>query len=231
MWRSGFVMMLVTLGLCLGAAPARAQITGVLELPDDFASGIANIQGWAFTSTPGAELVQPFEVRIDGDFAMDVSCCSSRGDVPIVFPQAPIRTGFSAVYNWGLIATAAPTSAPQGIAPREILVEVLITDTMGGSKTLSKTVDLYHSAPGWPRSTKAHWKPVEGPVKAVDAECTLSNTGTFTPSAAEMMCTNLIFTSPGIAKSYLCPESYFSWDIGSQSFRRTSDCEGPTMEE
>ena len=230
MWRSRFVMMLVTLGLCSVAAPARAQITGLLELPDGFASGIANIQGWVFTSTPGAELVQPFEVRIDGDLAIEVSCCSSRGDVAASFPQAPLRTGFSAVYNWGLVATAEPASTSQATGPREILVEVLVTDTMGGSKTLSKMVELYHSSPGWPRSTRAHWKPVEGPVKAVDAECTLSNTATFTPNAAEMMCTNLIFTSPGIAKSYLCPESYFSWDSGSQSFRRTSDCGSLTMD-
>ena len=48
------------------AGPAQAEIVGALEAPFDYASQISNVQGWVYTTNPGAELIQPFDVRING---------------------------------------------------------------------------------------------------------------------------------------------------------------------
>jgi hypothetical protein len=36
------------------ATPAAAEIIGLLETPDGFASQVGNVQGWVYTTTPGA---------------------------------------------------------------------------------------------------------------------------------------------------------------------------------
>ena len=92
-------------GIFLSAMPADADIFGELEAPSGFASGISNVQGWAFTNTPGAELIQPFDVLIDGEVQFRVPCCGDRGDVQDNFPGAPLLSGFSGAYNWGLAWT------------------------------------------------------------------------------------------------------------------------------
>ncbi len=234
------LLLLACLAISLPSGTARADIIGALELPDGFASGISNVQGWVFTNTPGAELVSPFTVRINGVEQFKVPCCGDRGDVQASVPGAPLLTGFSGVYNWGLIATAAAdaTATPGAVEPpSELLVEVVVTDTMGGGEVLSKTVDLFHPT-AWPRSKLAQWREFgpELPVDLVqgavtlppDAECTLTNAGVYTSDAAELECTNLTFTAADDTTSE-CPEIYFGWDRGSQSFRLTSGCLGPAM--
>lgn len=84
------------------AGPAAAVIKAALEAPaSDFpASGVANIQGWAFSTTPGAKIHRLIQVQIDSEPPFPVPCCSSRGDVSDANPNAPGNTGFSGVYNF-----------------------------------------------------------------------------------------------------------------------------------
>jgi hypothetical protein len=226
----------------VGPLPAGAAIVGLLELPDGFVSGASNIQGWAYTTTPGAKLSSQFDVFINGELAMTIPCCSGRGDVKDAHPEAPVQTGFSGIYNWGLVATApVPVSVPEGMSlSPQALVEVVVTDDMGGSRTLSTTVDVFHPTP-WPFSKLAQWKgpeivPLGGPETAaavmpplLDADCTLLNAGYYTAGSAQILCTNLVFTAPDDSTS-TCAAVYFSWDRGSQSFKMTSECIAPVKE-
>lgn len=213
---------------------------GVLELPSGVASGISNVQGWAYTTTEGAELVQPFAVLIDGVEQFKVPCCGDRGDVQATNPGAPLLTGFSGVYNWGLAwvglnPVLASADRPQGILipppSTEILVQVVVTDTAGGSKVLSKTVDLAHPTP-WPRNLQVQWttgseaKSLEAPQGVADfSTCFLTNDGDYTIDAATLACTDVRFLGPG-ELGQTCPIVRFEWDRGSQSFRLVSDCVG-----
>lgn len=238
-------------GVSLSAAPASAEIMGNLEAPDGFASGISNVQGWAYTTTEGAELIQPFPVLINGVEQFKVPCCGDRGDVQDAFPGAPLLTGFSGVYNWGLAWTELNVEAelsadtPQGIVfdPTQITVQVQVEDTMGGSVLLTKIVDLYHPT-SWPRSPNARWKTSDDPdpiIEAsaptpagilvepeVEATCMLSSLGSrYDEDNASMRCSGMRFTSPGEFPSHqYCSFVYYDWDTASQSFKLTSDCIG-----
>lgn len=232
------VMVFAGLVSALLSSPARAEIVGDLELPDGFASGASNVQGWAYTTTPGARLTPPFAVLIDGVEQFKVACCGDRGDVQAAHPEAPLLTGFATVYNWGLAATAMlPLAHPSGlIGLTRILVQVVVTDDMGGVKVLGKSVDLYHPT-SWPRSKLMQWDSDPAPAGLsraasetaaaapadVRSECQLTNSGFYTPGGAEIFCTNVAFTAPDDATD-TCPALIFSWDRGSQSFKLTSDC-------
>jgi len=217
-WARG-TLLAAALGFMLPAATVHAEIKGTLELPDGFASGVANVQGWAYTTTPGAELIQPFAVLINGVEQFKVPCCGDRGDVKDAHPEAPLLTGFSAAYNWGLAVPAAPIKAlPQGgLGPPQLVVQVVVTDTMGGLKILSKTVDLYHPTV-WPFSKLATWKEAgmmmsadtgQGILIPLDATCDLSNSGFYTSGGAEIRCTNLVYKAPDDSTS-TCAVSFFS---------------------
>ena len=232
---AGGKLIAAALGFLLAATPAHAEIMAVLELPSGFASGVSNVQGWAYTTTPGAELIQPFAVLIDGVEQFKVPCCGDRGDVKDAHPDAPLLTGFSAVYNWGLAAPMAPVKAtagtPQGILAPQITVQVVITDTMGGLEILTQKVFLFHPTT-WPFSKLVTWKlpematsadAAQGILIPPDATCTLFNSAIFTDGAAELRCTNLVFTAPDDTTK-TCSSAYLSWDKGSQSFRLTSPC-------
>jgi len=233
-WAKG-ALVLASLGFSLQAVPARAAIIGSLEAPSDFASGISNVQGWVYTNTPGAELIQPFAVLINGVEEFKVPCCGDRGDVQDAHPDAPLLTGFSGVRNWGLDWTSinGPVSAdtPQGgPPPTQITVQVVVTDTMGGLKILTQVVDLFHPTP-WPRSVNTSWKdstdPDPGPVAAgfvpiIESSCTLSNGGLYAPDNAVLRCEDVKFTGPDSSIQYC--DVYYDWDIASQTLRLTSDC-------
>ncbi len=206
------------------AEPASAEIIGALETPSGFASQVGNVQGWAYTTTPGASLIQPFDVLIDGVKKMEVPCCSERGDVKGDDPDIPLRTGFSGVTNWAREAGGDP-----------ITVEVRVRDTMGGEILLTQTdVEVVALATGFPFSSVVEWGDVAGPVSegvqglstSITSRCTLSNTGEFTPGAAELACTNLVSTKGDGSETELCDGSVrFSWDKASQGFKQVSDCE------
>ena len=88
------------------------------------ASGISNVQGWAYTTSPGAEIDRHIEVFIDGVFAMLVPCCGDRRDVEAA--GGALLSGFSGVYNWGLLATGAHE------------IEVRIKSTIGEELTIRR---------------------------------------------------------------------------------------------
>ncbi|MDG1400030.1 MAG: hypothetical protein P8R45_04730 [Candidatus Binatia bacterium] len=85
-------------------ANLETPILGIDGVAAD-ATGISNVQGWAYTTTPGAEIERHVEVFIDGEFAMLVPCCGDRGDVEAA--GGPLLAGFSGVYNWGLLESGA----------------------------------------------------------------------------------------------------------------------------
>ncbi|MDG2307666.1 MAG: hypothetical protein P8R42_24030 [Candidatus Binatia bacterium] len=236
------VLALVGLGFSLQATPARAEIIGTLELPSVYASGISNVQGWVYTTTPGAELIQPFAVLIDSVEKFKVPCCGDRGDVQETHPGAPLLTGFSGVYNWGLTwveqNSVIVADSPQGGSPSgaDVLVQVVVTDTMGGFAIFGQTVQLFNPTP-WPRSKMAEWKdsldpdPVlplgtdtgQGILPAIESTCDLSNNGLYSTTAS-LKCSNMKYTAPDDS-TFFCVESYFDWDKASQSFKLTSNCD------
>lgn len=78
------------------------DIVALLEEPSCAgAAGIANIRGYAF-ATEG-ELEPMVDVRIDGLHRLEIPCCSGRGDVQAVYPNAPRKSGFSGAFNWSLL--------------------------------------------------------------------------------------------------------------------------------
>jgi secreted trypsin-like serine protease len=97
-------------------ANLETPILGIDGIAAD-ATGISNVQGWAYTTTPGAEIERHVEVFIDGEFAMLVPCCGDRGDVEA--SGGPLLAGFSGVYNWGLLESGSHE------------LKVVITSTIG----------------------------------------------------------------------------------------------------
>ncbi len=202
---------------------ACAAVLGNLEAPDGSASQVSNVQGWAYTTTPGAELIQPFDVRIDGVVIQQVPCCSDRGDVKDVNPSAPLQTGFSGVVNWAREALDA--TGP-------VVVSVVIRDTAGGELVLENTVDLYALAT-FPFSRSVSFSGTGGVAAEAEADpeptsrCTLANVSDGALDRfAEITCTNLVSVKGNGLESDLCPgEIRFTWDKASQGFTQSSGCE------
>lgn len=212
--------------LASAATPASSEIIGVLESPSGFASQIANVQGWVYTTTPGAELIQPFDVLVNGEKIMSVPCCSDRSDVKGGDPDIPLRTGFSGVTNW---AREAGSEAP-------VVVQVLVTDTMGGSTLLTQSGVEVFGLTSFPFSATVEWAEVAGPLggggplpSPIASKCLLSNSSEFTPGAAELTCTGVVATKGDLSETEMCDGTVrFSWDKASQGFKQTSNCEDET---
>ena len=214
-WRAAAI------GLALSqlAVPARAEIVGALESPTVGAQ-VSNVQGWAFTTTPGAELIQPFQVRIDGVDAMVVPCCSDRGDVQAAHPSAPLQTGFSGVFNWGLLGGGGDLVA----------VEVIVEDTKGGRRVLERTVPAYALSDDVPffheLSVNSALPPGAGLLRT--GRCQIGNNPIGdTTGLAEIRCYNITASRSnpeGFPSTRSCDVLTFGWDRGSQSFVQTSDC-------
>ena len=119
------------------SSTALGAISALLELPgSDFpASGIGNIQGWAYTNVPGAQIQRLIEVRIDDHPVFRVPCCASRADVQSVYPSAPVRTGFSGVYNF------------QGLTAGAHVVQLTIRSTASEQTTITRTFNVVKVAP------------------------------------------------------------------------------------
>ncbi len=204
---------------------AAGAIVGVLETPDTVASQISNLQGWAYTTTPGAELIQPFQVLIEFEPAFEVPCCSDRGDVQVAHPDAPLRTGFSAVFNWALVAADLgfdpAVARPAGTA---ITISVVVTDTAGGSAFLTKEVTVHALSDQVSFFRDASWaKPgsLAGDLK--QGWCTAANGSA--PGGgplARLRCHHLIATRNDDVLE--CGAVILEWDRASQGFKQVSDC-------
>ena len=73
-------------------------------------SGIGVVSGWTFSSTPGAA-ISSVRLRVDGEFAGEIPCCSERQDVQAAFSDQPqaLRSGFGALLNFNLFASGSHT--------------------------------------------------------------------------------------------------------------------------
>lgn len=89
--------------LLFGPSAARATITATLENPPDgeHMSGIHTISGWAYSDTGAPVSVR---LRIDGELREAIPCCGERKDVQAVFPDAPLATSFSLLFNYGRLS-------------------------------------------------------------------------------------------------------------------------------
>ncbi len=225
--------------LFLAPLPARAAIVGLLESPDFVASGVSNVQGWAYTTTPGAHLIQPFDVLVDGVKVAEVPCCSDRGDVQAAHPEAPLRTGFSGVFNWSLVVAedgGAAAEVPQGdpVPPPglepAVLVQVVVGDDAGGSLVLSKIA--FPAQAGFDFNQRVSWS-LSGPIAAVGGalgvepaltNCSIANRSLLAEGGAALVCDHMVFEAPD-GTIRICENLVrFGWDRASQSFRLTSDC-------
>lgn len=234
--RTRLSKILVTAFLVLiGAATADdgdAAIIGTLEAPSGFASQVSNVQGWAYTTTPGAELVDAFDVRIDGVAVQQVPCCSDRGDVREAHAEAPLRTGFAGVLNWSREALQADGA---------VVLSVVVRDTAGGELVLEETLDLYAVA-SFPFSRSVAFARRELPAvlladgpdvpvvidrEDIESRCALSNV--IPPGGhptAQLSCRGLTATKADGSDVEVCDgEIRFLWDRASQGFKQSSDCE------
>lgn len=203
-----------------GARPADAAIVGQLETPNDSVAGIGNVQGWVYTNTPGATLIQPFDVYVDGTKILSVPCCSERGDVQSVIPEAPLRTGFSGTTNWGREAGRGPVD-----------VAVVVRDTAGGELILRRVGVEVHASTALPFSASAEWtEPADlsrlrgassEPVGGFTSWCALANGST----GAELVCSGLQSTTPSGEQEMCDGAVRYTWDRATQGLRQTSSCE------
>jgi hypothetical protein len=119
--------------------PVPGVITATLEEPSDdqILSGVRNLRGWAFST--GGKITR-IEMLIDGVPTTTVPCCAGRGDVQAHVPGAPAETGFSAAWNWGLVADGEHdvlfriTDATGSIVARtaHVTVATLQDESLGG---------------------------------------------------------------------------------------------------
>ena len=134
------------------ADPAAARLVGTLEEPADGGecAGVRNIRGWVY-STSGAELVQPFQVYIDGKKSIEIPCCGSRGDVAARRPGAPVRSGFSGALNFGLLAPAKHQVAVKvrSRAGEELTLATSCTSRRVGGESLLSELDLDNDGEGY----------------------------------------------------------------------------------
>ncbi len=138
--------------LSLAAAPASARLVGVLEEPSNGGdcAGVRNVRGWAYSST-GSELLQPFQVYIDGQKSIEVPCCASRADVAKNQRRAPQRTGFSGVLNFGLLAPKSHKVSVkiQSRSGEKLTLESTCTSRRIGADSRLSNLDLDHDGEGY----------------------------------------------------------------------------------
>lgn len=85
------------------------EIKYVIEEPTCAGSGgVSNVRGIVYTTEPGAEIERLVEVVFDegtrSESKIDVPCCSSRGDAPVLL------SGFSGIFNWCLLSPGKHTA-------------------------------------------------------------------------------------------------------------------------
>jgi len=185
------------------ASRSDAAIVGVFEEPEGISSGVGNVRGWAYSTVKGATILSPLEVRIDGAPAYQVPCCSARGDVVAADPKAPLDTGFSGVFNWGLLT------------PGMHDVEVVVKSSAGESRTFSVKIT----------TVRIGDKTFLSRLRFTgESKCTFGNASAGGDDA-RIVCTNLLAEQAKDGAVSLCAGGIsISWNKASQSFEVTSDC-------
>ncbi|MBI3797943.1 MAG: hypothetical protein HY268_13375, partial [Deltaproteobacteria bacterium] len=122
LYRSFFLL------VCCGVLLTRvswADIVFEVENPatNQPASGIGVISGWAFSTTPGAQV--SVSVSIDGQASFIIPCCSERGDVAQKYGVQALNSGFGQVFNFNLLSGDSHT------------ITVTVSDDHGGSASPS----------------------------------------------------------------------------------------------
>ena len=104
-------------------------IVAKFEWPKKEAKGIGIAGGWAFSDM--AEIISPIELWIDNTYAISMPCCSDRGDVSMVFPEAFLLSGFAGIYNWSKLLSHGPHG-----------LQITIIDTLGNQLKLEKNIEV-----------------------------------------------------------------------------------------
>lgn len=104
------------------------------ELPpkkaDGVATGIANGQGWTYSS---AGSIVGVELFIDGKKEATLPCCSERGDAP-----GPLLSGFAGAISWGRFP------------PGDHVATLVVTDSAGNQKTESRLITTVRALADFP---------------------------------------------------------------------------------
>jgi hypothetical protein len=101
------------LGYVIETEQAESLVAVIEEPSCQGSAGVSNIRGFAFSTINGISLDRVVEVTFDRGTKQrstgDLACCSSRGDVHAAFPVAPVRSGFSGIFNWCLLTPGKHT--------------------------------------------------------------------------------------------------------------------------
>ena len=199
--------------LGFGATASAAEIIQAhLEAPNpsELASGIGNVQGWAFATVPGDEIKAQIEVWIDGQFAFEVPCCSSRGDVVDAFKNsqtpAPLRSGFAGAFNF------------QSLAKGEHTMEVRLESKFGHVRTLKTTFTSE------PMGNFAYNKKFLFDDATAD-HCVPSNVMVAGESVARLVCSGMTFTNGKGFTEHCAGKIEMTWIRSAQGFRLTKGCD------
>jgi hypothetical protein len=194
------ILLVAVAGFQLTRAQAISGITSLLEEPGSgqLVGGIRNIRGWGFSSNGPIVKVEMF---IDGVSRLTIPCCGPRSDVQSKVAGAPLDTGFSGVWNWGLVTNGAHT------------VVVRLTDS--AAVTADQTVQV---------TVKSIQDPGLGGFLS---ELNLASS-TCTRTGDQICCSNVSLTSQHGQQN--CTQICYGWDPASQGLITTaSNCQPPTI--
>lgn len=190
------------------ASGAEAAIVANLEAPNasELASGVANVQGWAYPTIPGDEIEAEIDVHVDGQFALQVPCCSDRADVKAVHPSAPVLSGFSGAYNF------------QSLAPGAHTMEVHIYSKFGDHQVLS-TSFTSESLGTYAFNKKLFYDDADA------GHCISSNTVVNGETVARIVCSGVEFTNGAGFTEHCADDVEMTWLSSAQGFRVTKGCD------
>jgi len=120
--------------------PPPPEIWMTLENPSagtstSTVSGIGVVSGWVVPSASG-NTISRVRLRINGELAGDLPCCSEREDVQAAFPdyQQALRSGFGTLLNFNLFSNVADSRGDT----HTLTVEV--EDSVGRTQTVERNV-------------------------------------------------------------------------------------------
>lgn len=207
-WGRSLTATLAVTWAVAAAAPASAAIVANLEGPNanELASGIGNVQGWAFPTLSGDEIETELDVYVDGQFVMNVPCCSDRADVKQVHPSAPVLSGFSGAFNFA------------SVAPGPHTMEVHVYSKFGDHLVLTTSFTTARLG-SYPYNKKFLWDDAK-----VD-HCTSSNTVVNGKTVARVTCTDVEFTNGAGFTEHCAGTVEMTWVASAQGFRVTKGCD------
>jgi hypothetical protein len=191
----------VVLSLC--PTPAAGQISSIVVTPEEpsegqVLNGVRTVRLWTFSNAGSIRRVQMF---LDGVRLAELPCCAGRGDVRESVPQAPLNTGASIAWNWGLV--------PNG--PHQVTFRV--TDSAGGI-----------------RVTPAINVQVQNPQDTAELGAFLSGAdfsrATCRRRGSRLCCDGVILQ--GDTARQTCNEACYKWESASQGLRlQSAQCSSP----